>query len=139
MGLKIKQLKQYNEPFVPITTAEAVLVRHHSGVSPLTKVLYEKIEKIDTQEDDTLEVYKEGPDVILKHKNKVTPTDFVRPLLLRHDSAGHIVETAPMGVLTVTVNNAVHIEVDGTSNTSLNMGDDFKIDNNIIKLNWNDL
>ena len=47
MGLKIKQLKQHNEVFVPITAAEAVLVRHKGAIAPLTRVLDEKVETID--------------------------------------------------------------------------------------------
>jgi hypothetical protein len=44
-----------------------------------------------------------------------------------------------MGRLTVKVNDAVHLEVDGTNDASLNMGDDFTVDNLIIKLNWSNL
>lgn len=136
MGLKIKQLKQHDEVFVPITTAEAVLVRHSGTIAPLSRVLNEKIETIDVTEDPSLEVQKDGPLVLLRHTSKITANNAPQPLLLRHDSAGHIVETQPMGRLTVNVNNAVHLEVDGTNDTSLNMGDDFTVDNMIIKLNW---
>ena len=139
MGLKIKQLKQHNEVFVPITAAEAVLVRHKGAIAPLTRVLDEKVETIDGSEDPSLEVQQSGPLVLLRHKSKITANDTPQPLLLRHDSAGHIVEAQPMGRLTVKVNDAVHLEVDGTNDTSLNMGDDFTVDNLIIKLNWSNL
>lgn len=139
MGLKIKQLKQHNEVFVPITAAEAVLVRHKGAIAPLTRVLDEKVETIDVSEDPSLEVQQSGPLVLLRHKSKITANDAPQPLLLRHDSAGHIVETQPMGRLTVKVNDAVHLEVNGTNDASLNMGDDFTVDNLIIKLNWSNL
>jgi hypothetical protein len=44
-----------------------------------------------------------------------------------------------MGKLTVLVNNTKHIEADGSSDQTLNMGDDFTTDNQIIKLKWTEI
>lgn len=139
MQLKIKQLKQNNKIFVPQTTAEAVLVNHESQVLPLHLVLKRKVETVETPEDSGLSVKQEGVKIVIDHINKITPNEKASPLLIKHDHRGHIVETAPMGKLTVLVNNTKHIEADGSSDQTLNMGDDFTTDNQIIKLKWTEI
>ena len=137
MKISIKQLRQNNEIFVPQTTAEAVLVKHNSVVTTLDQVLEKKIEQITTGTGLTVIPTKQT--VIIKHADEVIPVEDTRPLLIKYNSTGHITGSAPMGKLTINVNNQKHVEVDGTSDQTLSMGDDFIVDNNFIQLKWNNL
>ena len=139
MELIIKQLKQNNQIIVPRTTAEAVLVNTNSQVQRLDQVLDRKIEAVITPLGSGLSYIPSGKSVIIQHSNSIDPIDEVKPLLIKHDNRGHIIETKPLGKLTVVVNNTKHIEVDGTEDKVLSLGDDFKLDNNIIGLNWNNI
>lgn len=137
MKIKIKQLRQNNEIFVPQTTAEAVLVKHNGTVSTLDTVLKKKIEQITPGPELTVIPTKQT--VIIKHANEVDPIENERPLLVKYNSTGHITGSKPMGKLTINVNGTKHMEVDGTSDQTLSMGDDFTVDNNFIQLKWNNL
>lgn len=140
MEIVIKQLKQHNQIFVPQTTAEAVLVKHDDQVKRLDQVLKIKLEQIAAPAGSGLKVVPNETKVIVTHSNEITPNEEATPLKIKYDNRGHIVETAPMGKLTVVVDNKVHIEHDGSSDQTLQMGDDFTVDeDNKIKLNWNNL
>ena len=139
MKLNIKQLKQNNQIFVPQTTAEAVLVKHKDTVTTLDHVLKKKIEEVITPEESGLSYITTKQSVIIKHTNEVDPVAAPRPLLIKYNSTGHITGSTPMGKLTVNVNNVKHVEVDGTSDQTISMGDDFIVDNDIIQLKWNNL
>lgn len=140
MEIVIKQLKQNNKPFVPQTTAEAVLVKHDNQVQRLDTVLSVKLETIITPAGSGLTTIPNGTSTVLLHSNEIESNSKVQPLMVRYDNRGHIVETAPMGKLAVVVNDRSYIEHDGSSDQVLSMGDDFTIDeDNKIKLNWNNL
>lgn len=139
MKINIKQLKQNNQIIAPQTTAEAVLVKHGSTVSTLDNVLKKKIEQVIAPAGSGLSYIATKETVIIKHSNEVDPIEEARPLLIKYNSTGHITGSTPMGKLTVTVNDVKHVEIDGTSDQTISMGDDFRVDNNIINLNWNNL
>ena len=139
MGLQIKQLKQNNQIFVPQTTAEAVLVKHGGEVRRLDQVLSQKIESVVTIAGSGLTTTPNGSTVIIKHSNEIIANQAVQPLQVKYDNRGHIVETAPMGKLTVVVNKQSYIEADGSKDQTISMGDDFQVDQQEIKLNWNNL
>lgn len=140
MDLIIKQLKQNNQIFVPRTTAEAVLVKSNDQVQRLDKVLDKKLEAVITPLGSGLTYTASGQTVILQHSNSITPIEETKPLQVKYDNRGHIIETKPMGKLTVVVNNTKYIESDGSQDNILSLGDDFKIDNNNnIALKWNEI
>jgi hypothetical protein len=58
---------------------------------------------------------------------------------LQYDNCGHIVDTKPLGKLTIFVNKTSYAVLDGTEDKEINFGDDFYTDNNNIKLNWNNI
>ncbi len=140
MNIIIKQLKQNNQIFVPQTTAEAVLVIYNDQVQRLDQVLERKIERIVTPASSGLIATPSGSNVIISHSTEIEANKETAPLLIKHDNRGHIIETAPVEPLIITVGNQVHIEHDGSSKDFLQMGDDFTLDEqNKIKLNWNNL
>lgn len=140
MGILVKQLKQNNQIIVPQTTAEAVLVKHGNQVRRLDQVLDNKLENISTPAGSGLKAVPNGTTLTLVHSTEIAANEKVAPLLVKHDNRGHIIETAPMGKLSIVVNNQTHVEHDGFSDQTLSMGDDFTIDeDNRIKLNWNNL
>lgn len=139
MKLPIKQLKQNNKIFVPQTTAEAVLVKHDDQVLNLKSVLDKKLEQVITPAGSGLTYKINGPGVILTHSNSIEPIEETKPVQIKFDNRGHIVETKPIGKLTILVNNTKHIEADGTSDQVLSMGDDFTVDNSNIKLKWTEI
>ncbi len=139
MEILIKQLKQNNQIFVPQTTAEAVLVKHNNITITLDKALERKIEAVVTPLGSGLDYTVSGKTIILTHSNSIEPKEEVKPLQVKFDNRGHIVETKPMGKLTVVVNNTKYIESDGTQDNALLFGDDFRTDNNFIALNWNNI
>lgn len=140
MEILVKQLKQNNQIIVPQTTAEAVLIKHDSQVKRLDQVLACKLEKVITPVGSGLTSIPSGTTLTLTHSSEIIPNEKVEPLLVKHDNRGHIVETAPMGKLSVVVSNQQYLEHDGSSDQTLSMGDDFTVDeNNKIKLNWNNL
>ena len=140
MNLVIKQLKQNNQIFAPQTTAEAVLVKCNNQVQRLDQVLDKKIEKIIAPVSSGLTATPSGNTVIISHSTEIEANKQTSPLLIKHDNRGHIIETAPVQTFVVTVNNKVHVDYDGSSQQTLQMGDDFTLDdNNKVKLNWNNL
>lgn len=133
---------QNNEIFVPQTTAEAVLVKHNNAVKRLDVVLEQKLETISSPLDSGLKVLKTGPtSITITHENEVTPiTNDLKPLLLTHDSHGHITKSQTVKSLKIIVADKEPIEYNGVEEKTIQMGDDFTLDeNNKIKLNWNNL
>lgn len=143
MELKVKQLRQTNNQQIiaPQTTAEAVLVKHGSQVKRLDVVLAQKIESVNSPAGSGIKVLQTTPtSVVLTHTNEIDASPTPKALRIGYDNRGHITSSAPLGKLSVVVDNKVHIEHDGSSDQVLQMGDDFTLDeNNKIKLNWNNL
>lgn len=137
MELKIKQLKQNNQIFIPLTTAEAVLVKQGTEVRTLKKVLDTKIDTVIT--GSGLQVTPSGPTLYLKHTNTVEPVAECKPLQLSFDDTGHVSGAKPLGKLTIVVGDKKAIDHDGTQDNAFVMGDDFTLDDQVIKLNWTNL
>lgn len=139
MELIIKQLKQDNKVIIPQTTAEAVLVKNNKEIITLDRVLNKKLETITTPAGSGLTTINDGTRVIITHANEITPNQNTKAVLIKHDSRGHIIDTKPMGKLNIVVDSKKYKEIDGESDHTLSMGDDFTVDNDIIKLKWNNL
>lgn len=140
MELPIKQLKQNNQIFVPQTTSEAVLVKDNSEVITLDKLLDKKVENIITPANSGLQAFKQDKNIVLTHTNLITANETPSPIMIKHDSRGHIIETSQFGKLFIVVNNVGYSEYNGENNRNILLGDDFKIDeNNNIVLNFNNI
>lgn len=138
MNLPLKFLKQNNKPFLPVTAAEAVMVKHTTGVKRLDQVLRCKIEEVVTPADSGLTSYKVDGRVSISHSNNINPSvDKLKPKLIKYDNNGHIVETSDFGVLKVTVNSVPYTQYDGSSTSFVNLGDDFIDGNGYIQIRWN--
>ena len=57
-------------------------------------------------------------------------------MLITYDQHGHITNSIPANKLKMNVNGISHIKFDGSEEQIINLGDDFTVDNNNIKLNW---
>ena len=141
MNLPLKFLKQNSEPFVPVTTAEAVMVQHPTGVERLDEVLKFKIEEIVTPAGSGLTSYRQDNGaVLIAHSNSITPSiNEFKPKLLKYDNRGHIVDTQDFEKLKVVVNNALYSQYDGSSENVVHLGDDFINDDGRIQIRWNTL
>lgn len=138
MNLPLKFLKQNEESFLPITAAEAVMVKHITGVRKLNEVLKMKIEEVVTPVGSGLTSYKIDGGVVVSHSNNIDPSvDELKPKLIKYDNRGHIVETSNFGVLKVTVNSIPYTQYDGSSTSFVNLGDDFMDSNGNIQIRWN--
>lgn len=138
MNLPLKFLKQNEKPFLPITAAEAVMVKHTTGVRKLDEVLKMKIEEVVTPIGSGLTSYKIDGGVVVSHSNSIDPSvDELKPKLIKYDNRGHIVETSNFGVLKVTVNSIPYTQYDGSSTSFVNLGDDFMDSNGNIQIRWN--
>ena len=138
MNLPIKFLKQNEEPFLPITAAEAVVVKHVTGNRRLDEVLKVKIEGVVTPVGSGLTSYSSDDKVIISHANIIDPSlDELKPKLIKYDSRGHIVETSNFGKLQIMINNQSHVEYDGSSTSLVKFGDDFVEDDGNIQIRWN--
>lgn len=136
MSNKLVKVISANEQVFPQTVAEAVLVNDESVVT-LDKILNRKVEKIITPQDSGLTNYKQGISVILTHTNKITPNTQTEPLLIKYDTNGHILDTDTFKNYTVLVNQQVYTQYNGGKDSSVQLGDDFKIDtSNNIALAW---
>lgn len=137
MELEIKQLKQGSQIFVPQTTAEAVLVNNGEDVIRLDEALSLKSGVIITPLTSGLNSYPSGNSVIITHSNNITQIESPQPLLISYDQHGHITNATPTQKLKLNVNNVSHIEFDGSEEKTIQLGDDFRLDDyNNIKLNW---
>ncbi len=127
-----------NDQVFPQTVAEAVLV-NGDQVTTLDKVLPKKIEQIITPNNSGLTTSKQGTSVIITHANKIMPNEAPKSYLIQYDQNGHIVSTEPIKKQITTVNNAVYSQYDGNTDSNINFGDDFTINNNNISLRWEDI
>lgn len=134
----IKFLKKGNEPFLPVTSAEAVMVKHVTGVRRLDDVLRLKIEEVVTPAGSGLSSFRVDGGVTIVHSNNIEPSlDTLLPKLIKYDNRGHIVETADFESLIVGVNGARYGSYDGSASSFINLGDDFMDNNGQIQIRWN--
>ena len=138
MSNKLIKVVLANDQVFPQTVAEAVLI-NGDQVTTLDKVLPKKIENIITPNNSGLTVSKQGTSITIAHTNKITPNEIPKSYLIQYDQNGHIVSTEPIKKQITTVNNAVYSQYDGNTDSNINFGDDFTINNNSISLRWEDI
>lgn len=138
MSNKLVKVILTNDQVFPQTVAEAVLV-NDDQVTTLDKVLPKKIEQIITPNNSGLIASKQGTSVVVTHTNKIMPNEAPKSYLIQYDQNGHIVSTEPIKKQITTVNNAVYSQYDGNTDSNINFGDDFTINNNNISLKWEDI
>lgn len=138
MIITVKQLRQNNQVFAPQTIAEAVLVNTDTKVITLDEALDKKIENIHNAENKDLNIVKQGVNVVIEHSNQIQGTDIISPKQFSVDNNGHIKNIIPVNPLEVNVGND-NIYYDGSQRITLQLGDDFTINNNILTLRWNNL
>ena len=127
-----------NDQVFPQTVAEAVLV-NGDQVTTLDKVLPKKIEQIITPNNSGLTTSKQGTSVVVTHTNKIIPNEAPKSYLIQYDQNGHIIRTEPIKKQITTVNNNIYSQYDGNTDSNINFGDDFTINNNNISLRWEDI
>lgn len=138
MSLPLKFLKQKEETILPITVSEAVLVKNATGVKRLDEVLKMKIEEVITPVGSGLTSQIIDNGVIIYHSNNINPSiEELKPKLIKYDNRGHITETSDFGKLKITVNDQEYIQYNGSSDKSLQLGDDFENNNGKIQIRWN--
>lgn len=137
MSNKLVKVILANDQVFPQTVAEAVLV-NGDQVTTLDKVLPKKIEQIITSDNSGLTAFKQGTSVVVTHTNKITPNETPKSYLIQYDQNGHIINAEPTKKQITTVNNAVYSQYDGNTDSNINFGDDFTINNNNnnISLKW---
>lgn len=138
MSNKLIKVVLANDQVFPQTVAEAVLI-NGDQVTTLDKVLPKKIENIITFNNSGLTVSKQGTSITIAHTNKITPNEIPKSYLIQYDQNGHIVSTEPIKKQITTVNNIVYSQYDGNTDSNINFGDDFTINNNNISLKWEDI
>lgn len=136
MIITLKQLSQNNKIIAPQTVAEAVLVKNNDNVITLNKALSNKQDTILTPAGTGLVQHPQTNSVILTHSNNVEATDSLKTRLFKYDNHGHITESAEAGKIVIKLNNETILESGTIIDQSLNLGDDFKKEDDIIKLNW---
>ena len=138
MSLPLKFLKQKEETILPITASEAVLVKTATGVKHLDDVLKMKIEEVVTPVGSGLTSQRIDNRVIIYHSNNINPSiEELKPKLIKYDNRGHITETSDFGKLKVIVNDEEYSQYNGSSDKSLQLGDDFENNNGKIQIRWN--
>ena len=138
MSNKLVKVILANDQVFPQTVAEAVLV-NGDQVTTLDKVLPKKIEQIITPDNSGLTTSKQGTSVIVTHTNKIIPNEAPKSYLIQYDQNGHIIRTEPIKKQITTVNNNIYSQYDGNTDSNINFGDDFTINNNNISLRWEDI
>ena len=138
MSNKLVKVILANDQVFPQTVAEAVLV-NGDQVTTLDKVLPKKIEQIITPNNSGLTASKQGTSVIVTHTNKIMPNEAPKSYLIQDDENGHIVSPEPIKKQITTVNNAIYSQYDGNTDSNINFGDDFTINNNNISLRWENI
>lgn len=108
MSQQVEQLKHGTTIIFPVTSQEAVLVKQNDKTHTLGQYLNRTI---------------------------ITPNSQPQNLKVQYDKQGHIINTEPVEKLNIYVSNQ-QISYDGNTETNLNFGDDFIIENNNIKLTW---
>ena len=138
MALPLKNIKQKGETILPITVSEAVLVKNTTGVKHLDEVLKMKIEEVITPVGSGLTSQIIDNGVIIYHSNNINPSiEELKPKLIKYDNRGHITETSDFGKLKITVNDQEYTQYNGSSDKSLQLGDDFENNNGKIQIRWN--
>ena len=138
MALPLKFLKQKEETILPITVSEAVLVKNTTGVKHLDEVLKMKIEEVITPVGSGLTSQIIDNGVIIYHSNNIDPSvEELKPKLIKYDNRGHITETSDFGNLNIIVNDEKYTQYNGSSDKSLQLGDDFENNNGKIQIRWN--
>ena len=138
MALPLKFLKQKGETILPITVSEAVLVKNATGVKHLDEVLKMKIEEVITPVGSGLTSQIIDNGVIIYHSNNINPSvEELKPKLIKYDNRGHITETSDFGNLNIIVNDEKYTQYNGSSDKSLQLGDDFENNNGKIQIRWN--
>lgn len=135
MSNKLVKVILTNDQVFPQTVAEAVLV-NGDQVTTLDKVLPKKIEQVITPSNSGLTASKQGTSVVVTHTNKITPNEAPKSCLIQYDQNGHIINAEPIKKQITTVNNVVYSQYDGNTDSNINFGDDFTINNNNISLKW---
>lgn len=138
MNNKLIKVILANDQVFPQTVAEAVLI-NGDQVTTLDKVLPKKIENIITPNNSGLTASKQGTSVVVTHTNKIMPNEVPKSYLIQYDQNGHIVSTEPIKKQITTVNNVVYSQYDGNTDSNINFGDDFTVNNNNISLKWEDI
>lgn len=138
MSNKLIKVILANDQVFPQTVAEAVLV-NGDQVTTLDKVLLKKIEQIITPNNSGLTASKQGTSITITHTNKITPNEVPKSYLIQYDQNGHIVNTEPTKKQIVTVNSTIYSQYDGNTDSNINFGDDFTVNNNNISLKWEDI
>lgn len=138
MSNKLVKVILANDQVFPQTVAEAVLV-NGDQVTTLDKVLPKKIEQVITPSNSGLTASKQGTSVVVTHTNKITPNEVPKSYLIQYDQNGHIINAEPIKKQITTVNNVVYSQYDGNTDSNINFGDDFTINNNNISLKWEDI
>lgn len=137
MSLPLKFLKQKEETILPITVSEAVLVKTAAGVKHLDEVLKMKIEEVVTPVGSGLTSQIVDNGVIIYHSNNINPSvEELKPKLIKYDNRGHITEASDFEKLNIIVNDEKYLQYDGSSDKSLQLGDDFENDNGKIQIRW---
>ena len=137
MSLPLKFLKQKEETILPITVSEAVLVKTATGVKHLDEVLKMKIEEVVTPVGSGLTSQIVDNGVIIYHSNNINPSiEELKPKLIKYDNRGHITEASDFGKLKITINDQEYTQYNGSSDKSLQLGDDFENDNGKIQIRW---
>lgn len=140
MNYPLKFLKQEDQPFLPITAAEAVMVKRGSGVKRLDDILKMKIEEVVTPIGSGLTSYPVDNGVVVTHSNNIDPSvDELKPKLIKYDNRGHLIETSDFGQLNVIVNNNQHVQYNGSTTAFIRLGEDFIDSNGYIQIRWNNL
>ena len=136
MSNKLVKVILVGEQVFPQTVAESVLV-NGTQVLTLDKVLDRKIENVEALVGSNLKTTKSGTSVIISHGNVITPNNAPEAKLVQFDQTGHIISVDDVKKQTVTVNGEVYSEYNGNAISTIALGDDFKIDENInISLTW---
>lgn len=138
MSNKLVKVILANDQVFPQTVAEAVLVNGDQVIT-LDKVLPKKLEQVITPSNSGLTASKQGTSVVVTHTNKITPNEVPKSYLIQYDQNGHIINTEPIKKQITTVNNDVYSQYDGNTDSNINFGDDFTINNNNISLKWEDI
>ena len=138
MDNKLIKVILANDQVFPQTVAEAVLI-NGDQVTTLDKVLPKKIEQIITPNNSGLTTSKQGTSVVVTHTNKIIPNEAPKSYLIQYDQNGHIIRTEPIKKQITTVNNNIYSQYDGNTDSNINFGDDFTINNNNISLKWEDI
>lgn len=138
MSNKLVKVILANDQVFPQTVAEAVLV-NGDQVTTLDKVLPKKIEQVITPSNSGLTASKQGTSVVVTHTNKITPNEAPKSYLIQYDQNGHIINAEPIKKQITTINNAIYSQYDGNTDSNINFGDDFTINNNNISLKWEDI